>query len=63
MLVPLENIFVAFAVLTTLIGILNSLNLLFMSEVGNYFVADSQFLVMLHFGVNVYLFDIFLFRM
>ena len=55
-----ENIFVRFTMLTTFVRILDCFNLLFMGEVGDDFASDSQFLVMLHFGVDVYFFDIFL---
>lgn len=61
MLVAEEDVFVAFAVLATLIGVLNGLDLLFVSEVRDDFASDPQFLVMLHFGVHVHLLDIFLF--
>ena len=60
MLYSWEKIFIAFTMLTTLIRILNSLDLLFVSKVGDDFASDSQFLVVLHFGVDIYFFDIFL---
>lgn len=47
--------------LTTFIRILDCLNLLFMGEVSDDFASDSQFLVVLHFGVSLNFFNVFLF--